>query len=142
MSEIDKKKVLDKLQIIQETLLKLVTLSRLSEEEFLLDFRNYDSTKYNFIKVIEAIIDISNHIIARKGLGVPRTFSDTFEILNKAGLISKEESEIYKRMARFRNRLVHFYHEVDENEVYIILKNNLEDIRSFVNFVEKILISI
>lgn len=142
MSEIDKKKVLDKLQIIQETLLKLVTLSRLSEEEFLLDFRNYDSTKYNFIKVIEAIIDISNHIIARKGLGVPRTFSDAFEILNKAGLISKEESEIYKRMARFRNRLVHFYHEVDENEVYIILKNNLEDIRSFVNFVEKILISI
>ncbi len=139
MIEIDKKKILDKLQVIQDTLSKLVILSELSEDEFIEDFKNYDSAKYNLVKVIEAIIDISNHIIARRKLGIPKTFSDTFEILGKSGLISKDEAETYKRMARFRNRLVHFYQEVNDREVYKILKNNLLDIERFINFVEKLI---
>ena len=140
MIEIDKKKILDKLQIIQDTLSKLMTLSELSEDEFVEDFKNYDSAKYNFVKVIEAIIDISNHIIARRKLGIPKTFSDTFEILGKSGLISKDETESYKRMAKFRNRLVHFYQEVDDKEVYRILRNNLEDLERFVDFVKELVI--
>jgi len=139
MIEIDKKKILDKLQVIQDTLSKLVILSELSEDEFIEDFKNYDSAKYNLVKVIEAIIDISNHIIARRKLGIPKTFSDTFEILGKSGLISKDEAETYKRMARFRNRLVHFYQEVNDREVYKILKNNLLNIERFINFVGKLI---
>lgn len=60
MIEIDKKRILDKLQVIQDTLSKLTILSELSEDEFIQDFRNYDSTKYNFEKIIEAIIEKYN----------------------------------------------------------------------------------
>lgn len=35
-------------------------------------------------------------------------------------------------MAGYRNRLVHFYHEVTDKELYSILKNNLIDMEDFV----------
>ena len=35
-------------------------------------------------------------------------------------------------MIRFRNRVVHFYQEVDEQEVYRILTDHLDDFRLFI----------
>jgi uncharacterized protein YutE (UPF0331/DUF86 family) len=35
-------------------------------------------------------------------------------------------------MAGYRNRLVHFYDEVSEKELFQILRNNLGDIEEFV----------
>ncbi len=89
MREVDKTKIIDKLERIYKSLEKLKELSKLSEEDFLSDFKYYDSAKYNFIQCIEAIIDISNHIIARKKLGNPKTYSETFEILGLNEIIPK-----------------------------------------------------
>ncbi|MEM5813437.1 MAG: DUF86 domain-containing protein, partial [Candidatus Aenigmatarchaeota archaeon] len=100
------------------------------------DFKYYDSAKYNLIQCIEAIIDISNHIIARKKLGNPKTYSETFEILGKNNIIPENYVKNYKKMAKFRNLLVHFYAEVKDTEVYKILKENLEDIEQFTKIIE------
>jgi uncharacterized protein YutE (UPF0331/DUF86 family) len=35
------------------------------------------------------------------------------------------------QMARFRNRLVHIYWEVDDNELYRIIQTRLPDIKTF-----------
>ena len=35
-------------------------------------------------------------------------------------------------MAGYRNRLVHFYHEVEDIELFHILQKNLSDIEKFV----------
>jgi uncharacterized protein YutE (UPF0331/DUF86 family) len=35
-------------------------------------------------------------------------------------------------MTGYRNRLVHFYHEVNDKELYLITKSNLADIEDFV----------
>jgi uncharacterized protein YutE (UPF0331/DUF86 family) len=40
-------------------------------------------------------------------------------------------------MAKFRNRIVHIYNEVDPEEIYKIVQNNLED---FVMFLKEITI--
>jgi len=111
MREIEKGRVLEKLNIINDSLLKLEELASLSIEQFMSDFRNYDSAKYNLIKAIEAMIDVGNHIIARRGLGIPKSFSETFEILGNNGIVSEDSVETYKAMARFRNRLVHYSEE-------------------------------
>ncbi|KYO67302.1 type VII toxin-antitoxin system HepT family RNase toxin [Thermovenabulum gondwanense] len=140
MEAIDKKKILDKIQLIQKNLLKLKTLAQLPQEEFTSDFRYFDSAKYNLQTAIEAMIDIGNHIISRKGLGIPKTYVDTFEILYKNGIIEKKEADTYKLMAKFRNRIVHFYDEVDDKEVYKIIKYNLKDFESFINQMNKLLI--
>jgi uncharacterized protein YutE (UPF0331/DUF86 family) len=41
-------------------------------------------------------------------------------------------SEQLRLMAGYRNRLVHFYDEVSEKELFQILRNNLGDIEEFV----------
>ena len=90
MAEIDKRRVMEKIRIIQECLNKLRTLSQLSVDEFTSDFKNFDSAKYNLQIAIEAMIDIGNHIISRKGLGTPKTYRDTFEALHKGNIIPKK----------------------------------------------------
>lgn len=139
MQIIDKKKIMDKIQLIEKNISKLKILSQLSLEEFTSDFRYFDSAKYNLQTAIEAMIDIGNHIISRKGLGIPKTYGETFEILYKNGIIEKKEADIYKLMAKFRNRIFHFYDEVDDKEVYKIIINNLEDFESFIRSINKIL---
>lgn len=139
MPQIDKKRVLDKIRIIQDCLSKLRILSRLSVDDFTSDFKNFDSAKYNLQIAIEAMIDIGNHIISREGLGTPKTYRDTFEILHKGKIIPKEDLATYKLMARFRNRIVHFYDEIDDREVFNILQNNLGDFSSFIEHVNKLL---
>ncbi|WP_422446107.1 type VII toxin-antitoxin system HepT family RNase toxin [Thermoanaerobacterium sp. DL9XJH110] len=141
MPEIDIKRVLDKIRVIEDSLSKLKTLAQLSLDEFISDFKYFDSAKYNLQTAIEAMIDIGNHIISRRGLGIPKTYADTFEILQKSGIIAKKDADIYKLMAKFRNRIVHFYDEVDDKEVYRVLQNNLGDFDSFIQQISKLLIS-
>jgi len=72
MCKLDKKRVLDKIRVIENSLSKLKTLSRLPADEFVSDFKYFDSAKYNLQTAVEAMIDIGNHIISRKGLQVIR----------------------------------------------------------------------
>jgi uncharacterized protein YutE (UPF0331/DUF86 family) len=137
MAQVDKKRMLDKIRVIQDCIYKLDVLSQLSVDDFTSDFKNFDSAKYNLQIAIEAMIDIGNHIISRKGLGTPKTYRDTFEILHKGEVIPKEDTATYKLMARFRNRIVHFYDDVDDKEVYNILQNNLGDFNSFIEHVNR-----
>lgn len=42
-------------------------------------------------------------------------------------------------MAGYRNRMVHFYDEITEQEMYSILRNKLSDIETFASAVVNIL---
>jgi len=44
---LDKEKIIKKMNIIKRTLQNLLELSQNSKEEFLSDFKYYDSAKYN-----------------------------------------------------------------------------------------------
>ncbi len=57
------------------------------------------------------MIDLANHLIAREGW------------------ISASDAARFALMARFRNRLVHLYEEVSDEEVYRILHEDLGDFR-------------
>lgn len=42
-------------------------------------------------------------------------------------------------MAGYRNRMVHFYGEITEQEIYNIIQEELEDFRTFCAYVDQIL---
>jgi uncharacterized protein YutE (UPF0331/DUF86 family) len=137
----DKEKLFKKISIIKKCINNLDELSNLKPKEFVSDFRYYDSAKYNLQIAIEAMIDIGNHIISRMGLEPPKTYADTFEILGKHDIVMQNMVNTYKQMAKFRNRIVHFYDDVNESEVYNILQNNINDFNKFIlsigNFLEQ-----
>jgi uncharacterized protein YutE (UPF0331/DUF86 family) len=95
--------------------------------EFLSDPHKQSSAKYNFTAAIEAAIDIASHLISRKALRAPEDYADTFQVLCEAGILAPDFAAELKKMARFRNRLVHLYWEVDVHEVRRILETRLAD---------------
>lgn len=110
---------------------RLNGLKRLAKKEFLSDPHKIGSAKYNFIVSIEGIIDLCNHIISKNAFRTPEDYADTFRVMNERGAFDKKFTETLIQMARFRNRLVHIYWEVDDNELYKLIQNRLGDIRLF-----------
>lgn len=116
---------------ILQALERLEDLRNLSEEDFLSDPHKIGSAKYNLIVAIEGMIDLCNHIIAKNNYRAPEDYADTFRVLAERGAFDQEYTDTLIQMARFRNRLVHIYWEVDDNELYRIIQSRLEDIHVF-----------
>ena len=113
----------------------LADLGRLEEREFLNDIHKIASAKYNLIVAIEAAIDVANHIISQNGFRAPRDYADAFTVLWENGVVDKDFVKQLKNMAKFRNRLVHIYWEVDDKQVFKIVQAELDD---FVKFIKSV----
>ena len=116
---------------MRETVGMLLDLASMPEEEFFADKHRQSSAKYNFIAAIEAAIDLANHLISRAGFRSPEDYADTFNVLAEQGVIDKEFAEELINMARFRNRLVHIYWDVNIKEIWRILQSRLKDFEKF-----------
>lgn len=88
---------------------------------------------------IEASIEIGTHICSADSLGVPASYAETFDLLQQAGVVNPELAARLRAMARFRNRIVHFYWEVDLEEVYRILASRLGDFDDYLAAIERYL---
>lgn len=108
-------------------------LSSLSKEKFLKERHLVASAKYYLIVSIEAAIDLSNHLISRNNLRIPESYADTFKVMAEVGVISKDLTRKLMEMAKFRNRLVHIYWEVDDEVIYDIIKEDIGDIEEFMD---------
>jgi uncharacterized protein YutE (UPF0331/DUF86 family) len=112
---------------------RLKSLATLDKESFLNDPDKIGSAKYNFVIAIESAIDICNHIISQNGYRAPEEYADTFQVLGEQGIFDKDFLRTLKDMARFRNRLIHLYREVDDEQVYEILQSRLDDFKTFLD---------
>lgn len=132
---VDKEKIRSKIQTIEGNLAKLKKLSRYSPEEFLNDFRNVESAKHLLQVNVEAMIDVANHIAARNRWKTPGTSLEAFSLLQQNGYFAPDELAVFSKMIKLRNRVVHLYHMIDDNEIYGILQENLEDFNLFIKII-------
>lgn len=124
---------------ILQALQLLEDLKKLSLDAFLVEPHKIASAKYNLIVAIEGVIDLCNHIIAKNNFRAPEDYADTFKVMAEKGLISEEFAFSLIKMARFRNRLVHIYWDVESTEIYTILQNYLADIYTFLDIFKNII---
>jgi uncharacterized protein YutE (UPF0331/DUF86 family) len=137
INNVDLPKIKQKIMFMQSNLEKLNKLQKIDKNIFIEDFRNVDSAKYLLQVTIEAMLDISNHIIARNRWGRPETNKESFEILANQGIIEKKYINTYFAMAKFRNRIVHMYFDVNNEVIYEITQNNLKDFEVFIKTIVK-----
>lgn len=112
---------------------RLKALRNVEKDIFLNDLDKLGSAKYYFVVAIESAIDMGNHIISQNGYRAPEDYADTFQVLCEHGVVDKEFVVSLKNMAKFRNRLIHLYWEVDDEQVYDILQTRLDDFKTFLN---------
>jgi uncharacterized protein YutE (UPF0331/DUF86 family) len=131
MRDVDPIRIRNLLGNIADAQRRLRELGRLSEADFVGDYRNTESAKYLLIVVTEAAIDLCNHIVARQGGRAPQDYADCFAILAELDVVAPDLADRLKRMARFRNLIVHLYWQVDNHRVYQIIQSDLVDLDIF-----------
>jgi uncharacterized protein YutE (UPF0331/DUF86 family) len=86
-------------------------------------------------RALEALLDLARHVLA-KGFGrAPAEYAEVARHLGEVGVIEATLAERLGIMARYRNRMVHFYDEITEPELFGILTGELGDIETIVSAV-------
>jgi uncharacterized protein YutE (UPF0331/DUF86 family) len=139
MHQYDQERILKLVSEFRKSQKRLQKLAKLGQEKFLSDPDKIASAKYHFILAIESGIDMCNHIISRNGFRVPEDYGDTFRVMTEEGAFEESFSEQLIKMAKFRNRLVHLYWEIDDARIYTILKDHLGDLKEFLESIASFL---
>ncbi len=120
--------IADRIGWIEQMLADLRKLPIHSKEGFFADWRNSGSAESCLRRALEALFDLGRHLLA-KGFAVG--VSEYIEIAQEMAeqhILTKEESAMLKTLGGYRNRLVHFYHEVSPEELFDICATQLGDV--------------
>lgn len=128
---IDKILIKQRLALINEYLIELRSLSKLPKEEFLIK-RTAASAESFLRRSLEAIFDIGRHILAKSGgADMALEYKSIALGLSEKGIISKDLEKQLVKMAGYRNRMVHLYYQISDEELHEIIVHNLDDIQKF-----------
>jgi len=133
--EIDKELIQRRLGELLSFVNELRGMGNIERETFKKNIERQYSVMHLLQLSIEATLSIANHIIARKHLGIPNSYQDSFELLERAKILSPEFTIEMKKMARFRNRLVHLYWQIDLDQIYDIYTGKLGDFEEYARLI-------
>lgn len=137
---VDRYVVVARLAKIREYVALLRRIRGLADEpHFVKDPLVYGNAERYLQLAIQAVLGVSNHIVADMNLRLPADSTELFEILARHKVLPVRLSKKLAPMAGFRNLLVHEYMEIDRHRVYAVLENDLGDFEKFIKAVSKLL---
>lgn len=132
-------KLLAQLKLLQQYLDTLYKVRKHTREEYLKDEILQGAAERYLQLAIETCINIGNRILSleqfTQNFKAPETYSEIFAKLAELNIINTAEKEQFQKMAKFRNRLVHIYWELDAEFVYSLLHTNLGDFEMFLKLI-------
>lgn len=128
---VDRDLLLRKLADLDQYLGQVSEYRDITIDQYRGDWKTQRIVERTLQMTIELCVDIANHIIADRGLRVPATYSEAFDVLGEAGLLDAARRDAMIRMSKFRNVIVHDYARVDPTIVVQILREHLEDFIRF-----------
>lgn len=97
-------------------------------DAFFADRRNLWTAESCLRRALEALLDLGRHILAKGfGIGVSE-YREIAVRLKEQQVLSSDEAALLRTMDGYRNRLVHFYHEVSPEELYEVCAHRLNDL--------------
>ena len=98
------------------------------ERAFRGDPRNVAAAESYLRRALEALLDLGRHVLAKGfGQGVSE-YKAIASGLCDLDVLTPVEADLLKVLAGYRNRMVHFYHEIAESELYQICTQELSDV--------------
>ncbi len=117
----------DRLGKLEEYIGYLKNLQRHSLEDLKKDPTLRGAVERYLQLSVECVVDIGEILISSLKLPKPETSRQVIDILGQEGIIPDNFAYRFAPVAGFRNILVHNYLEVDLEEVYNHLQNDLAD---------------
>lgn len=127
---LNRETLMSRLEEIRHDIAELKRFQMMSEEEFEADY-NFAIAEHFLRRAIEATFDIGSHILSRIPGARAASYKDVAVLLGKHKVISNDYVSTLQRIAGYRNRMVHFYDEISQEELHGILQNHLQDIEIF-----------
>jgi uncharacterized protein YutE (UPF0331/DUF86 family) len=115
---------------VREMLSQLRTLPLGTYQAFHSDPRNSAAAESYLRRALEALLDLGRHILAKTFAQAVSEYKEIADALVKNGVLDKDEGNKLRKLAGYRNRMVHFYHEISDEELYQICTGELSDLES------------
>lgn len=136
---IEKDIVIKRVEGVEVELSELRELSKQPLGEFS-SGTGYKLAHYHLHRALEGVFNIGSHILSRLPGGQATQYKEIALKLGEFNIVPKEFAE--KKlvpMAKYRNRLVHFYAQIEAEELYNILHKDLDDFEIFLGAVKNLL---
>lgn len=137
--KVDREVVYGRFDTIERNLRFLDQYQNYSSDHFVSSYKDVQAAKFSLLEIVEACIDIANHIISAKGYPKVEQYRMMFKTLGEEEVLDKDLASRLGEMASFRNLLVHRYGEIDDTRVLGIIKDNLNDIKLFMKQIIEVL---
>lgn len=120
--------VADRLAWVCKMLSEIRALPLEDRDAFFSDRRNVWAAESCLRRALEALLDLGRHIAAKRfGQGVSE-YKEIAQQLQERGVLLEREADLLRLLAGYRNRLVHYYHEIGEEELYQICAERLGNV--------------
>jgi uncharacterized protein YutE (UPF0331/DUF86 family) len=124
--------ILNKVESIERCIRQIRLYEKIpSEVAFQEDYYKQDAILLNLQRAIELCIDVANHIVRMKKIGIPKESRDAIQLLIERHIISESTGIGMKGMIGFRNIAIHEYQKVDTKIFRSIIDNRLDDFTRF-----------
>lgn len=137
---VNKLVVQSRLALINDHLSQLRRHAESGKEQFVEDKDKVAAVESYLRRSLEAVFDVGRHILAKNGgTDLAAEYKGIAKGLGEKKIISRETADTLVEMAGYRNRLVHLYLLIQNDELYDILQTDLGDIERFVNEINQFL---
>ncbi len=127
MSEI----ITNKIQNIQLCITRAREEYQADPDHFATNYTRQDAAILNVIRACEQAIDLANHVIKNHKIGVPTSSAESFEALERHGIIDPELAKQLRKMVYFRNLVIHRYQQMEIEVVKAVIVSGLDDLIAF-----------
>lgn len=125
---IDEKVIAQRARWIREAIAAVRELPLADRQAFFGNKHNIAAAESYLRRSLEALFDVGRHILA-KGFGYPAAeYKEIARGLFEKAVLGEEEAELLRKMAGYRNRMVHFYHDISPEELLDICLNHTDEI--------------
>ena len=95
------------------------------------DYDRQDIIVLNLQRACEQALDMANHTVATRKLGWPQTSAESFDLLQRAGIVTVDMADRMKAMVGLRNVVVHQYQDLDLDIIASVVRDHLGDLSDF-----------
>jgi uncharacterized protein YutE (UPF0331/DUF86 family) len=127
--DIDSKVVAQRAFWISQVMDSLKDLHLEEKASFLTDRHKIAAAESYLRRALEALFDIGRHVLAKRFAYPATEYKEIAKGLSENKVLIEKEAELMRKMAGYRNRMVHFYHEITPEELHEICLYHISEIK-------------
>jgi uncharacterized protein YutE (UPF0331/DUF86 family) len=131
--------VINKIQSIQRCARRAREEYQKDPQGFATNYTQQDAAMLNVVTTCETAVDLANHVIRIKKLGIPLSTAEAFDLLRAEGVIESRLADHLKKMVGFRNTVVHQYTKIDLSIVEAVIVTELDELIAFADKIHEYL---